>query len=441
MLNEVINIIAKEISARHQIISSTENSVFSVLESNPQELKNIIGPLATKINNELILVKNKLRPLMIDIANDIETKLSEVQSQSDILKYKIVTVNYPSVLDELSELRLIHPRRDPLDIGVSNVSIPVPPVETIKNYFKHENSSINTFLNSIIVDLKEDGLVQLWDKYLTSVSNTNVNISSLGLNVQDKINELLLLHTALTNLIKEYDGSNDNHTTEILRLFQSEVGNYLTIAKEVILQNRQTNKLIVSVKDGTVAVDEFLYNKYIEEGHTPEALLGIAVKGKLDIADSLYNSIVEKEQEYVSIWSAKIKLESFAEANNAVSRTKVVYDIILRNLFVPEISIPKDLLEYLEVSYQDAKANLDKILDTESTSNILDYNYMARRIVGDVLFPNTNFSIFSSHIIEYCKLNQDITPQDAATFASLDFILDFLLVQVKVGDYDGLSRS
>lgn len=433
--NETLKLIVQELTNKNLFLHVKEQSLFKAIDQNASDANLICTNLATKINNELILIKNKLRPFMNELATEIEKKLNETQVESEISKYQIHASDLPSVIGELELLGTITKKsRAPLDIGTSQVSIPVPAADKIVEYFVHPNSAVNISIANIVSKGTVEDLNKVWDKYLTSVSNTNENIKAMGFDLMEKINELLLLHTALLNLTKEQ--GTDTKTLELLNLLLNEVNNYLSIAKENVENGRKAGQLVLKLEQYRAIVDKVLYDQFISEGNSPEVILGFILKGDSGLASLLYNEIVKHKQEYLDLWNSKVQLASFQDSNNNIKRYKTVYDIVLTNLFDQD-QIPNDLKELVSGGYGDAKPRLDKLLSEYKPEEIVDYNLVARDIVGLVLFPSTNFQHFAQSITSYSALNPNITPQDAATTASLDFILDFLLAQVYVGDIYG----
>lgn len=427
-----LQLVAQELTNRNLFLNVYDQSIFKAIDQSNSDTNIICKQLANKINNELILVKNKLRPLMNDLAAEIEKTLSNTDIESEISKYSIETVDVPGLVNELELLGLIGKAREPRSIGVSTVSIKIPAKEDIKKYFVHPNSAANVSVAQLLSKFTDDDLINLWDKYLTSVSATNSNIKELGFNAQERVSELLLLQTVISNLVKDND---DTKEVEMLQLLQGEVANVLAIVKEKILASRAGGVLVIKVEDKKAKVDAELYNKFISEGNTPEVILGYIVKGQHDVGSSIYNNVIANKEEYLSLWNAKVQLAAFQESNNNMKRYKTVYDIVLGNLY--KEGLPKDLQELATPDYGSAKARLDQLFTTYKPEEVLDYNLVARDIVGEVLFPDTNFSHFARSITSFSKLNPNITAQDAATSASLDFIIDFLLQQVYVGDING----
>lgn len=429
----MLQLVAQELTNKNLFLNVYDQSIFKAIDQNSNDTNLICKNLANKINNELILVKNKLRPFMNDLAKDIEEVLNNTDVESEISKYAIETVDVPTLISELELLGIVGKAREPMSLGVSTVSIKMPAKEDIKKYFVHPNSAADVSVAKLLTKYSEDDLINLWDKYLTSVSSTNSNIKELGFNASERVDEYLLLQTAIANLLKEE--SKDLKEAEMLQLLQSEVSNVLAIVKEKILAGRSSGMLIIKV-DGTKAkVDAELYNKFISEGNTPEVILGYIVKNSDDVTAGMYANVLANKDEYLSLWNAKVQMASFQESNNNMKRYRTVYDIVLNNLY--KEGLPKDLQELATPNYGEAKARLDQLLTTYKPEEVLDYNLVARDIVGEVIFPDTNFSHFARSITSFSKMNPNITPQDAATSASLDFIIDFLLQQVYVGDING----
>lgn len=428
-----LQLIAQELTNRNLFLHVYDQSIFKAIDQHSSDTTIICKQLANKINNELILVKNKLRPFMNDLAKEIEQKLNETDIQSEISQYGVITVDIPTIVSELELIGLIKKSREPRSIGTSTVSFKTPEKENIKSYFIHTNSAANTGVEKILANYKEEDLMNLWDKYLSNVSDTNPNIKSLGFGVTDKINEYVLLSTVLNNLIQEEN--QDAKQVEMLQLLQDEVNNFISIAKENMTNNRNVGKLIIKVEDKKAYVDAALYDKFIAEGNSPEVILGYIVKDANDLTASLYNNVVANKEEYLSLWNSKVQLASFTESNKNIDRYKTVYDIVLTQLY--KEGLPLDLQPLAIDNYGDAKTRLNELIANYKADEILDYNLVARDMVGLVLFPETNFIHFARAITSYSKLNPDITPQDAATSASLDFIIDFLLQQVYVGDING----
>lgn len=436
MVNDIVQLLAKDLSSKNMLVKNKPGSIFNIVEQAPNEIGNLAKLISTKVNNELILVKNKLIPFMNDLVKAVQDKANEFTDENELSKYKIVEVNYPIVIDELETLGELGVLRTPLVINIPEAGLPTPDKTVIASYFKHPNVSINAYTQELIEKYGPDGLSNLWDKYLVNISSENVNVSSLGLNVLDKINDYILLLTVCGNLFNEHKESGNSNLLNALTTLKTEVGNYLLIARKQVRDNQNAGRVILHIQDTTAYVDQEVYKKFIESGKSPEVVLGYILKGKYDPIETLFNNLSANAEEYQKMWISKVNLSTYAESAKAYNKYKVLYELVVMDLYKVDEQgnnkIPLDLQEFATEN-NNVKPLLDKLLNDLNSAQILDINLTCRHIVGDVIFPTTNFTHFANSIVEYGKLNTTLTPQDAATYASIEFILDFLLAQVELG--------
>ena len=173
----------------------------------------------------------------------------------------------------------------------------------------------------------------------------------------------------------------------------------------------------------------------MNNGGSPDAILGLVTTSDREFKDFNMGSIVEKLEEYTQAWVNHVKITSFQQIDQEIARRKALYSIILRTVY--EEILPDDLKEILGNDHSAAHDELQKLIEEGSKDYILDTDAIARDIIGICMFPNTNFSHFANGITEYVKVNPSFTPSDAATFASIDFIIDYMLEQVYLGGVNG----
>lgn len=435
-MSKYIKALAQDITNRGLAIHYKSNSVFEACTSlGPDKTLEVANLLAPKINNELVLVKNKLRPLMNDIVNYIDNKLAEYVPTSPTTDYDIKVYNYPKVLDVLVSSKVLAPRRDPKPLSGS-IGIPLPPTKTIEERFKHRNYNIEVLIQPIRANVTTDGLVDIWNRYLTNITESNPNIAGLGIDTIHKTEELILLYVALDNLLEDYNEpelNKDNvNIMSVLGDYYAEICNFLAINLEHLNLFLSTNQLVIDIKDKTIYVQGELYSKFLEEGGTPDSLLGLIVSGKRDIVSYMYNNILSNKEELTEAWVNKIKLSAGVELSRQTTRLTTLYSILMRDIY--DTLIPEDLKELIDNDFDTAHANLMELLDTNPREYVLDIERVARDIVGICIFPKSFFQKFAETMTYYVEVNKNFTPQDGATFASIEFIVDYLLDQLYIGN-------
>lgn len=439
--------IADKLSSSGKCVMFEPNSVLNGIEtfSNKETLNTVVNQISNKLNYELVLIKNKLIPFMNDIANLCSEKISKMEDTTDISKYRINTVDIPELLKDLKLAGELGTKREPVKLGTEMISVHTPPADEIRNYFIPKKSKFTHHLENILATKTTDDLITIWEKYLLNISDSNYEFEKLFRYPLTSIDDILLLYSVVENIYDEKPrgcSARDDIYLTVIQIYYKEVKNLLSIVYDNILNNRNIGRLVYGFEDEyTVNVDKELYDKFLEEGGIPEALLGFCLEHNSDLNNCFYSSIKEKQLEYINKWNNKVKLEGFNSLATSVNRYKSLYNIVLKVVY--DAYIPKDLEEILVCDYYNANEKLNKLLDTLNNDNILDYNFVSRLIVGDIMFSNSNFSKFAETMLSYMDTNKTFTQQDAATFAAFDLIIEYLTKQVTLVDiqqYENLTK-
>lgn len=436
---EEIKKIANVLSSTGKVVLFEPNSVLNGLETfnNKDTLNSVVNQIAIKLNNELILIKNKLIPFMNEFSKLCNEKIEKMEDTTDIAKYKINIIDIPEIITELRNSQRLENKREPLKIGQKTMSISVPKTDEIRNYFVSKDSIISAYVESLVASKTDEYLINLWEKYLSNIADSNLSYVQLFRDPVSNIDDIILLYVVTQNIYDEKPvgcSVRDDIYHTVIQVYSSEIKNLLAIIHDNILKDREIGRLVLSKKDEyTLNVDKVLYDKFLEEGGMPEALLGFCLESNTDLNNCFYGVIKGKQTEYVNKWNNKVKLEGFNSISNTVNRYGALYNIVLKLVY--DAYIPKDLEELLSVDYYGAIEKLNKLLPSLSNDKVLDYNYMARLITGDIMFSNTNFSKFADNMLSYMNINKTFTQQDAATFAAFDIIVDYLISQVTLIGY------
>lgn len=436
MLESVVTTLAKQLASENKVISLQENTILEELELNnsDEHITNIASRIAEKMNNELILVKNKIRPFMEEYIAEVEKTLGGIKVDSELSKYTIVVHDYPKVIEELIANNFISSPRPVGKLPDGSAELVTPPVETIREIFSHTNASVNVYANSILDKYTNEQLVILFEKYFKLVSESNPAIQQLDVEAVYNVDEVILVYIACDRLL---DGGGLNERQALMvNALHAELVNHIAISHQRFKLSRELHKVIISIKDGVVHVDNDTYKRYLDDGNTQETLLGMAVLDVQDNTEYAFESIIAKKAEYNEAWVNKVKLSQYSQEDADIRRHRAAYDIVLIKFFEDEW-VPKDLKEFITLNYQEANRMFKDVIQNISRADELDVGLVIRELFGQVLFKDTNFKRFADGITDHVKLHPDATPSDAATFASLEFIIGYLLDQIKVDTING----
>ena len=99
-MDDIIEIIAKELASQNKIVTFNSGSIFESLSSaiaTPEDLNAICKSISIKLVNEITLIKTKMIPFMNNVNLLIESKIKKYQPESEVTKYKIVEFDIPAI--------------------------------------------------------------------------------------------------------------------------------------------------------------------------------------------------------------------------------------------------------------------------------------------------------------------------------------------------------
>lgn len=440
-MDDIIEIIAKELAAKNKIVTFNSGSIFESLSSaiaTPEDLNAICKSISNKLVNEITLIKTKMIPFMGNVNLLIESKIKKYQPESEVVKYKIVEFDIPAIVTELKKNKEILTKRPVRELSASVLSIPTP-TENIKEYFVQQHPILNSLAQQVVCKYTEEELTQVWEKYLTNISKSNVNFNKLPFNLILSMDDIVLLYLLVVNLKENKPAgvvSSDSVYKDVMEHLYLELLNLLAMAIDNVETYRRLNKLVIDIKDKyTIVIDKKVLEEVANESYSPETILGMLVRGNLSASEMIYSNIVTNSDKYRAEWNNLVKLDRMAIKQKESSMFSTLYILTLKDVF--EKMIPRDLEEYVTYDLEAATEVLNEKLKTLPLSDLTNVSYMAREIVAHLVFPESNFHKFTDYMMEYSKLDDTLTPQEAAGFAVIDILLDYLTGQINTGDING----
>lgn len=435
-MENAITLIAEALTGKNKIIKAKPNSVFEYIDlcqGDNDKIQDIARDVSEKLGNEVNLIKTKLLPLMKEIDTLIKDKLATYTKDTDSSKYKIIEFDIPVVVNTLKSVGAIGKHRDPNKLQDEVLNIPAVSKLDLPKYLELETAAATSALHVELGKLSDEDILKLWEDYLGNVSSSNNNLNILFTDPVGNISTLIILFTITHNLLKNKPSevtANDDKFFGIVKYLHDEIGNYIALAEHIFSTGREKGRLIIGYsQDGyTIRVDEKIYQTFIDEGNTPEVILGLASNNlKNDVEYIFYDKIVANKEILLESWNKKLKIEHYTESIKNVSTHKAVYSIALEEIYN---LVPQDLQPLLTVNLDQAREKLDYKLNTEKDSEIVDPTYMAREIVGYVLFEQTSFHKFTHYMIEIEKMNPEFDCKEIANFATVEMLLNYLTDQI-----------
>jgi len=433
MKNEVIKVIASELAGKNKVVDFTPNSVFGMLDENPNviDYNELAVKIAGKIGNEVNLFKNTLLPFLKDYRDIVNKLLADRKSLSDIPNYMIKEVTIPTVFEIFKDKGILIENGKSVELPISNLIIPTPKPEEIKSFFKTDMLVMETAIEELTHNMSDTQLVTLWEKYLLNVSGSNDNIASITYRTDGTMVELALLFVLVynlrTNMPEGVSVSADSYS-KIMRDFYNKLINDISVVMKRYSQFGNANKLVLALKGKVISVHSGLYRKFITD-NTAEVIMGMLVSENITAKNHYIDDILLNKAEYIKAWEKKIRLDNIASKMESATSYKLVYDIGLKKLLE---EVGTDVSKYIPYTDNDNLISTREYVANLATSKLLDVNYVTMEIVGEILLPNTNFYTFTENMLEYSKLDTTLSSKEAASLATLDIIINYLMGQVTI---------
>lgn len=452
MRTEGIKLLAGMLANDGKVVDYTQNSVFNMLEipnispiessdqgvtsngETSQNYKAMVERIAAVVSNEVSTYKNKFIPFLKEYKEAVATIAGSKKPMIDMTRYGIVEVSIPAIIREYMNDGQFVIESDNFDLPISILSLPNPGnAEAIRRYAMSASPSLNVLITELLDNYSDQELIDFWDKYLLNISGSNDNIDSLSYRYNKKLDDLALLYLIVRNLktITPEDLNVDiSLYNKIMDLFSVRITYLITLAVTNYKNFVKINRLIVDIADNSIIyVNSDVYSKYCEQDNcTVEGLLGILFAKDINSNNYLLLDIIENVGSYEIMFNNKIKLETIATKTAEVNIYRAAYSIALADLYkhlMPEVE------EVLRYDLNTSTKIVEKFTSSLEFSILEDIDTLATSIVTDVLIDNDNFKRFVKYIENYSAV-KDITPNEAASFATLELIVDYLLSQVRV---------
>lgn len=421
-------LIAQKLTDERLGIKYKPESVLTYMGQNSDNFKLTIKQLRDKLLTDLSIVKEKIIPFTQTLLNDFEEKFNSIESEHPLSKYKMVMIDYPEEINHLIDEEFIGPIRESRNISNYGVNININQ-DNLHEYTNHPNADVDFYVKNHIRD-NEDGVLKLLRDYLTNIGQGNDKVALLGNNVNpDKLKDFLILHTVLHNAKEIYNESPVEYQQAINELYH-EINNYMAIAKNN-LDNLTDNGLMLLGEKGNneYYINNRLFNKYIDEGHNPNALIGYLINyDNSDYKSKYYDDIVENQDKYLAHYDSKMASLEYVQINLDVAKYKSVYEVIFSNAIN---SIPEELQPYFNTA-DNLMIHIRDYINGKQSEHILNPVDIIHNVIGIFLFPHTAYFKFIKDAKSYEVLNENITPQEAATFSATDMLFDYILSQFEL---------
>ena len=183
--------------------------------------------------------------------------------------------------------------------------------------------------------------------------------------------------------------------------------------------------LLSRVDDKTIYVIDDVYKDFLDNGGSVDVLFGVLVAGKIK-EDIFSNSILANKDKYLKHWHDFVAISnSTALANRYSNLRKQLLAAFLTQLENDTTILgERDRLEY----YKAFKEALIKTTDVQ----LQDLPKAVVELLCKVRYKNENALFILDRICFHCKEQPAITAEEASALATIEYITDWVVSQIKV---------
>lgn len=433
---EKLKIIADNLTTDGRSLSIPASSV---LTSRINGSEKIASSIAETLGRELWYIKGKVIPAIKEYATIVKNKIEAGKEPSILSKYNIAIMEIPEFISLGYERNLY--------TKLTNVTLPrggvlriptVPPTVIRTQYLKSDIPSISNAISTYAAVFTDQFLASVWEKYIENISIDNSAFGMLGREVANGIpgSELFALTILLPNIKSNPPEGARARSVDIFDMYINAVTTLVYSKLDAFVERYnmyERREILVSTMSNyeTVAlVPRTMYTKFINEGGSPEVIYGHLIANGPKTATYSYSDVVDNADNNIKTWENEVKKERIVAKQNEKHRYKMAYVLCMDEMFSNYFDAATiSELGFIKDTYN---THITSLTNNVTDETLFDIPGFAERAIGTLVFAHTNTYRFLQYMRDAAALDHNITPNEAASYASLQLIIDYLLTQVTV---------
>lgn len=397
----------------------------------------VVDVVEKTVNYNLDLTQNKVNPMVKAVLESTQEYVANKQSidptaisVAPVLYHNVWASHYLSgMIERFTETAV-------KDIQLS-LKVPMPAVETEFDLISTGLTRFDDELRDLVQALEPGTLTDLYRRLFVLADENYVPSILPYLNyLRVSPNQPLLVFLIASKLvdnIPEGVQTSPQLYKEYVTGIMAQAGRALCRQIERREAAAKNKTLIISwsnqqvsdlgVTPVVIEVNGDVYNKWLQEGGSPDVLFGAFCTDR----QANYNLLIERKDSYVQAWGRQQRLllsERRLQLDNhmMVGLSKAVEQAILQ---LPEDELLVDRKKYLSVLN-------DYIRNLPSGWQKDNLYYSARKIVCSVIYPHTMAFDILVAIDSACEAHPDLPVREAAFFGAMEVVADWLVQLIKV---------
>lgn len=400
----------------------------------------VISKVGSIIADNLRTARAVVNPMILSAVDTVTTEMDRIQ-MGKTNPYTILPDHFSDVWNNPILVSLIEPYKDVPNYDIRSISgLPGFNDVNVDDLLATGIARFDEDLAKVPTNHNPSWLNQVYQLGIVEASNqdaqfdTENNISSLvDMMAKPYFNrdEILAVFIMTKQLLADVpNGTRGDlaHIKEMLAAIMSETGrvlNHILSRRERIMRNRELIIGYPSVgndylqyynKELIIEVNGDVYNMWLKEGGSPEALFGSAASTR----EKSYTALLENAEGFVERWNRESRVINtrirMQKNVNLLEALKISISREINKLEEDALPAPREILHGL----------LDKEIKMLKDKDLENVYFAARQLICRSIFPNTESEKILCAIDKAMTDNPDIQPREAASMATIELVTDWL---------------
>lgn len=393
------------------------------------------------IQNQINRSRTIVQPAVEDLVSRINSKMATMPV-SDVLQTEIVVEEVSGLLQSEQFLSLVHKFSDK---GVHDVpfglNLPAQDVSQIRELAKTNIPSVDGLVEEWVKSKGEQFLSDVWRSVFSFEPNTRPPLESDSfyhlLTNRENGQDIALIVFLIANRLYQ-DGPMDgvdvslDHFKDYLAQYRDQAAGVIERGAEQLGRDITSGAMVRSYEGFKAYVNGPVYRKFLNDGGTPDLVLGALVSGSVDRTAP---GLLKDAEEYNRKWDSFVKYQTATENNMRFATLKkvVVNSFEASLLDDPEINADADAMDAAAKRERLVKQFKDAVDQTRES----DYKNMYRtilRLLCETRFAMSGCDQLLNMMDDMLTENPGMEPREAATIASVRLIIQYCIQQFKIED-------
>ena len=405
-------------------VTNTPNSITGVCDHD-EYMDAIVDRVANAVSRHLHVTRTQVVPAIEELVDRVRPLVEQLQ-RSNYSDLEVRVLKVPAPLMEPSIIESVQRSREaiPSDFTMGG-KLPIVGFEDILTQMKTGAPSADEALVQYCLELGEDKVVAIYNDWFTQAGKSPV-VSVVW--DSDQATAYAIIGFAVARKLWNNPPEETDMSAGAYSQYMVDVRNNsaLQLVRELTKIDRDTvNDVLVRQYGGDhVVVNDAVYRKWLNAGGSNEMLFGSILSTK-----PVYRGaqILEDGKDYIKSWNHFLLMNKTTEANKRFAGAKSIMRLEFAEI-LGHLSQDECPLQDREV----IRSAFEKALDVTKEAEVQDLHSWACRLLCQSRFAHTDAFKILQGIAKVKALNPDVEVREAAAVATIEYIAEWLTMQVTV---------